>query len=67
MFFFFFVFRSFVREIYDGQLLIKLKRGFDFPALDPWVCGFNESCKCLSWPSILIGFISFRERVIPMW
>ncbi|VVB01295.1 unnamed protein product [Arabis nemorensis] len=27
---------SFVREIYDGQLLIKLKRGFDFPALDPW-------------------------------
>ncbi|KFK36238.1 hypothetical protein AALP_AA4G096300 [Arabis alpina] len=27
---------SFVREIYDGQLFIKLKRGFDFPALDPW-------------------------------
>ncbi|CAA7022964.1 unnamed protein product [Microthlaspi erraticum] len=27
---------SFVREVYDGQLFIKLKRGFDFPALDPW-------------------------------
>ncbi|CAL9225156.1 unnamed protein product [Arabidopsis halleri] len=27
---------SFVREIYDGQLFIKLKRGFEFPALDPW-------------------------------
>ncbi|CAN8232287.1 unnamed protein product [Cochlearia groenlandica] len=27
---------SFVREIYDGQVFIKLKRGFDFPALDPW-------------------------------
>ncbi|KAK6265915.1 hypothetical protein QUC31_016752 [Theobroma cacao] len=28
--------RSFVREIYDGQLFIKLKKGFDFPAMDPW-------------------------------
>ncbi|KAG2322871.1 hypothetical protein Bca4012_058343 [Brassica carinata] len=27
---------SFVREVYDGQLFIKLKRGFHFPALDPW-------------------------------
>ncbi|XP_009139618.2 uncharacterized protein LOC103863624 isoform X1 [Brassica rapa] len=27
---------SFVRQVYDGQLFIKLKRGFDFPALDPW-------------------------------
>ncbi|TYJ45097.1 hypothetical protein E1A91_A02G032000v1 [Gossypium mustelinum] len=27
---------SFVREIYDGQLFIKLKKGFDFPAMDPW-------------------------------
>ncbi|XP_006283081.2 uncharacterized protein LOC17878015 isoform X1 [Capsella rubella] len=27
---------SFVREVYDGQLFIKLKRGFEFPALDPW-------------------------------
>ncbi|XP_022722826.1 uncharacterized protein LOC111279985 isoform X2 [Durio zibethinus] len=26
----------FVREIYDGQLFIKLKRGFHFPAMDPW-------------------------------
>ncbi|KAL9401291.1 hypothetical protein Peur_005140 [Populus x canadensis] len=26
-----------LREIYDGQLFIKLKKGFDFPALDPWV------------------------------
>ncbi|XVF65001.1 hypothetical protein PTKIN_Ptkin09bG0211600 [Pterospermum kingtungense] len=26
----------FVREIYDGQLFIKLKKGFDFPAMDPW-------------------------------
>ncbi|PKI37375.1 hypothetical protein CRG98_042252 [Punica granatum] len=27
---------SFVREIYDGQLLIKLKKGIDLPAMDPW-------------------------------
>ncbi|XVF29235.1 hypothetical protein REPUB_Repub15cG0103600 [Reevesia pubescens] len=27
---------SFVRAIYDGQLFIKLKKGFDFPAMDPW-------------------------------
>ncbi|XWS13547.1 hypothetical protein CRYUN_Cryun36dG0046100 [Craigia yunnanensis] len=27
---------SFVQEIYDGQLFIKLKMGFDFPAMDPW-------------------------------
>ncbi|KAF2285575.1 hypothetical protein GH714_005600 [Hevea brasiliensis] len=27
---------TFVREIYDGQLFIKLKRGFDLPAMDPW-------------------------------
>ncbi|XP_058094942.1 uncharacterized protein LOC131240623 isoform X3 [Magnolia sinica] len=26
----------FVREVYDGQLFIKLKKGFDFPAMDPW-------------------------------
>ncbi|KAF5736689.1 hypothetical protein HS088_TW14G00839 [Tripterygium wilfordii] len=27
---------SFVREIYDGQLSIKLKKGLNFPAMDPW-------------------------------
>lgn len=27
---------SFVREIYDGQLFIKLTKGFDLPAMDPW-------------------------------
>ncbi|GAB4851399.1 hypothetical protein Ancab_030802 [Ancistrocladus abbreviatus] len=26
----------FLREIYDGQILIKLKKGFSFPAMDPW-------------------------------
>ncbi|KAE8076164.1 hypothetical protein FH972_014829 [Carpinus fangiana] len=26
----------FVREIYDGQLFIKLKKGLDLPAMDPW-------------------------------
>ncbi|CAK9326857.1 unnamed protein product [Citrullus colocynthis] len=26
----------FVREIYDGQLFIKLKKGIDLPAMDPW-------------------------------
>lgn len=29
--------RSFVREIYDGQLSIKLKKGVNLPAMDPWV------------------------------
>ncbi|KAL9683171.1 hypothetical protein QQ045_014988 [Rhodiola kirilowii] len=27
---------SFLREIYDGQLLVKLKKGMSFPAMDPW-------------------------------
>ncbi|EPS61954.1 hypothetical protein M569_12842, partial [Genlisea aurea] len=26
----------FLREIYDGQLFVKLKRGFELPAMDPW-------------------------------
>lgn len=26
----------FVREIYDGQLFVKLKKGLDLPAMDPW-------------------------------
>ncbi|KAD4384133.1 hypothetical protein E3N88_24301 [Mikania micrantha] len=28
--------RSFLREIYDGQLFIKLNKGYNFPAMDPW-------------------------------
>ncbi|KVH91046.1 C2 calcium-dependent membrane targeting [Cynara cardunculus var. scolymus] len=28
---------SFLREIYDGQLFVKLKNGYEFPAMDPWV------------------------------
>ncbi|XP_034684905.1 uncharacterized protein LOC117913903 isoform X1 [Vitis riparia] len=31
-----FLSESFVRELYDGQLVIKLKKGLDFPAMDPW-------------------------------
>ncbi|XP_057772152.1 uncharacterized protein LOC130991777 isoform X1 [Salvia miltiorrhiza] len=31
-----FLSESFVREIYDGQLFVKLKKGFNFPAMDPW-------------------------------
>lgn len=31
-----FLSQSFLREIYDGQLFIKLKKGFNFPAMDPW-------------------------------
>ncbi|XP_050372276.1 uncharacterized protein LOC126790166 isoform X2 [Argentina anserina] len=27
---------SFVREIYDGQLSVKLRKGVDLPAMDPW-------------------------------
>ncbi|WCJ24161.1 triglyceride lipase triglyceride lipase [Euphorbia peplus] len=27
---------TFVREIYDGQLFVKLKKGLDLPAMDPW-------------------------------
>lgn len=26
----------FLREIYDGQLFIKLKKGSNLPAMDPW-------------------------------
>ncbi|CAA7390592.1 unnamed protein product [Spirodela intermedia] len=31
-----FLSESFLREVYDGQLFIKLKKGSDFPAMDPW-------------------------------
>ncbi|KAH6820917.1 putative triglyceride lipase [Perilla frutescens var. hirtella] len=31
-----FLSESFVREIYDGQLFVKLKKGFNLPAMDPW-------------------------------
>ncbi|CAL8075923.1 unnamed protein product [Prunus armeniaca] len=27
---------SFVREIYDGELSVKLKKGLNLPAMDPW-------------------------------
>ncbi|XP_042517120.1 uncharacterized protein LOC122091317 isoform X2 [Macadamia integrifolia] len=28
--------RFFVRGLYDGQLFLKLKKGVNFPAMDPW-------------------------------
>ncbi|XP_073112069.1 uncharacterized protein [Elaeis guineensis] len=31
-----FLSKQFLREVYDGQLYIKLKKGEDFPAMDPW-------------------------------
>ncbi|KAG8369747.1 hypothetical protein BUALT_Bualt14G0045900 [Buddleja alternifolia] len=31
-----FLSQSFLREIYDGQLFIKLKKGLNLPAMDPW-------------------------------
>ncbi|KAL3726795.1 hypothetical protein ACJRO7_031660 [Eucalyptus globulus] len=31
-----FLSESFVREIYDGQLFVKLKKGIKLPAMDPW-------------------------------
>ncbi|XP_047337147.1 uncharacterized protein LOC124940659 isoform X2 [Impatiens glandulifera] len=31
-----FISESFMREIYDGEVFIKLKKGLDFPAMDPW-------------------------------
>ncbi|KAL0388291.1 UNVERIFIED_CONTAM: protein C2-DOMAIN ABA-RELATED 7 [Sesamum radiatum] len=31
-----FLSESFLREIYDGQLFVKLKKGYNFPAMDPW-------------------------------
>lgn len=31
-----FLSQSFIREIYDGQLFVKLKKGLNLPAMDPW-------------------------------
>ncbi|KAJ0967440.1 hypothetical protein J5N97_024357 [Dioscorea zingiberensis] len=31
-----FLSERFLREVYDGQLFVKIKRGVDFPAMDPW-------------------------------
>lgn len=30
-------FSVFLREVYDGQLVVKLKKGRNLPAMDPWV------------------------------
>ncbi|XP_066346963.1 uncharacterized protein [Miscanthus floridulus] len=27
----------FLREVYDGQLVVRLKKGINLPAMDPWV------------------------------
>ncbi|KAF0892976.1 hypothetical protein E2562_021278 [Oryza meyeriana var. granulata] len=27
---------SFLREVYDGQLVVRLKKGLNLPAMDPW-------------------------------
>ncbi|CAN6476994.1 unnamed protein product [Victoria cruziana] len=27
---------QFLREVYDGQLIVNLKKGIDLPAMDPW-------------------------------
>jgi hypothetical protein len=29
--------RHFLREVYDGQIFVKLKKGMHFPGLDLWV------------------------------
>ncbi|KAH9307391.1 hypothetical protein KI387_035302, partial [Taxus chinensis] len=26
----------FLHDVYDGQLFVKLKKGVNFPAMDPW-------------------------------
>ncbi|KAK9180103.1 hypothetical protein WN943_029310 [Citrus x changshan-huyou] len=31
------IYSFFVREVYNGQLFIKLKKGFNLPAMDPWL------------------------------
>ncbi|GJN27076.1 hypothetical protein PR202_gb15063 [Eleusine coracana subsp. coracana] len=33
----------FLREVYDGQLVVKLKKGINLPALDPWVAAWDAN------------------------
>lgn len=36
-----FLSEQFLREVYIGQIFIKLRKGANFPALDPWDEGSN--------------------------
>lgn len=57
-----------MREIYDGQVFVKLKEGLDLPAMDPWVCInvnvlFSMSL-CSSFPcsfSVLMQYDMFSQ------
>lgn len=77
-----FMCRQFVREIYDGQIFIKLKNGMHFPGLDLWV-RFNTDLflllfgafECYWWAFLTVILVNsgrlslicmYREQVILM-
>lgn len=43
--------RHFLREVYDGQIFVKLKKGMHFPGLDFWVSKLDSG---LSFSSLAI-------------
>lgn len=53
--------RQFVREIYDGQIFIKLKNGMHFPGLDLWV-SFNTVLFLL-----LFGALNVIDELFCLW
>ncbi|KAF3580452.1 hypothetical protein DY000_02033150 [Brassica cretica] len=61
-----FLSESFVRQVYDGQLFIKLKRGFDFPALDPWGTSDPYVVMDLDGQTLVTG-ISIDRTKEPKW
>uniref|UniRef100_A0A0D9W705 Fungal lipase-type domain-containing protein n=1 Tax=Leersia perrieri TaxID=77586 RepID=A0A0D9W705_9ORYZ len=34
---------SFLREVYDGQLAVRVKKGINLPAMDPWVAAWDAN------------------------
>ncbi|GJN02382.1 hypothetical protein PR202_ga19727 [Eleusine coracana subsp. coracana] len=65
----------FLREVYDGQLVVKLKKGINLPALDPWgtsdpyvVLQLNgQTAKSnIKW-AVKVSVIDHRRTREPTW
>lgn len=60
-----FLSQSFIREIYDGQVFIKLKKGLNLPAMDPW--GTSDPYVVLQLDSQVLKSTTKWGKKEPMW
>ncbi|KAL6903678.1 hypothetical protein ACP4OV_004491 [Aristida adscensionis] len=64
----------FLREVYDGQLVVRVKRGMNLPAMDPWgtsdpyvVLQLNGQTAKSKIKWIVISVIDHRRTKEPTW